>query len=204
MLGHLLLPLLGGEPRVEGGLVEHLHLGQHLGVVQATQLGALTLVRPGPVGLEPGRRRAAGDGVDLAAQRGNPPRVHDVPVRSGDLEPDRTSRRRAQVVDRDDTVRVAIFPGELLTDHLDLERPAAGGGAGHVGDPRQLDEHEDRDQEEDHDRADGPGQLEPVGAVDLNAVGVAWAPPAPVADHERHQEPSTSTKIASANALTNQ
>ena len=59
---------------------------EHVGVVAPAQLGALALVGAGLRGLEPGLVDVAGDGVHLAAERGDPPRVGDVV--GGDVERD--------------------------------------------------------------------------------------------------------------------
>jgi hypothetical protein len=77
---------------------------------------------------------------------------------------------------------------ELLADDLDLERATGGGCVRDVGDAGELDENERGDCEEDEDRPDRPRQLEPVRAVDLRAIEVAWASPPPVADDEDDEQ----------------
>jgi hypothetical protein len=105
------------------------------------------------------------------------------------LPPSAGIHGRPQVVDLDDAVRVAVLPGELLPDDLDLERGGAGGCARHVRDPGQLDEHERGDREQHEHGADGPRQLEACRAVDLHPVGGARPVPAPVAHEERDEQP---------------
>ncbi len=95
---------------------------------------------------------------------------------------------RAEPVDRDDAVRVAVLPRELRADHLDDEVLLAARGGGDVLDAGQLREDECGDREQDHDGRDRPRELEPVGAVDLRPVGVARPASPPVADDEHDQQ----------------
>ena len=138
--------------------------------------------------LEPRRVHRAGDRVDLAAERRDPPGVHDVPVGRGHLELDGPPLGRAEPVDRDDAVRVAELPRELRAGHLDDEVLLAAGRGGDVLDARQLREDERGDREEDHDGRDRPRELEPVGAVDLRPVRVARPVSPPVADDEHDEQ----------------
>ena len=182
--GRLLLPPLR-EPGVELGRRHHLDGGEHLGVVEAAELGALALEDAGALRLEPGLVDPARDCVDLPAERRDPPRVDDVPVRRRDVELDRAPLRRAQPVDRDDAVRVAELPRELRADDVDDEVLAPRARGRDVLDPGQLREDEGSDREQDQHRADRPRQLEAVRPVDLRSVGVPRPVSAAVADHER-------------------
>ena len=122
------------EPGVERGWRHDLDRREHSCVLESAELGALAGVRPLLVGLEPRVVRPAGDRVDLAAERG----IHQEWMTSASgatTEPDGRARRRAQVVDRDDAVRILVLPVELAAGHLDLELLLAGGRVRDVLDP---------------------------------------------------------------------
>ena len=70
----------------------------HERVLRAAELGALSGEQAGTVGLEPRVVRPAGDGVDLAAERGDPPAVDH--VGGDDLDVHDLVRRDDHVVDR--------------------------------------------------------------------------------------------------------
>src|SRR5262249_25734615 len=86
---------LSGEPAVELICRDGLHRGSHRRVLDPAELCALSRERPRLVHLEPGVVRMAGDGVDLAAERRNPPAVDHVVGRRADVEPDRPADRCA-------------------------------------------------------------------------------------------------------------
>ena len=161
-------PLL--EPRVELVARHDLDRREHLGVLETAELGALAGVGPLVLRLEPCLVGDARDRVDLAAERGDPPRVDDVRVRGGHLEAHGHAGRRAHLVDRDDAVRILVLPVELPAGHLDLELLLTRRSFRDVLDSRQLDEHEGRDEEEHDDRAGRPRELELRRAVGLRAV----------------------------------
>ena len=177
------------EPRVELVARHDLDRREHPCVLEAAELGALPRVRPLVRRLEPRLVGDARDCVDLAAERGDPPRVDDIRVRGGHLEAHGHAGRRAHLVDRDDAVRILVLPVELPAGHLDLELLLTRRGFRDVLDSRQLDEHERRDEEEHDDRAGRPRELELRRAVGLRAVLEAWAILPPVLDDERDQEP---------------
>ena len=190
--GHL--PEVGGAVRLRAGLVavpglevsvrDRLYGGDHVRVLVAAELTALSLERPRPVGAEPEVVRLAGDRVELALERRDPPAVVDVLRRDHEL--DVAVRRDPHPLDLDDAVRVDEVPVELAT--LDLDDQRRPGCAGRVGavDPGQLHEHEGDDRRQDHDRDRRPDQLEPRRAVDLRSFQRPRA--AAVAEAEGEEE----------------
>ena len=74
----LSLAFSGRGPVVEHLLLHHAHGDRHEGVVLAAQLGALAEIDAFLHGLEPGRRDAAGNGIDLGPERGNGPGMDHV------------------------------------------------------------------------------------------------------------------------------
>ena len=94
---------------------------RHRGVLDSAELRALAAVDTGRLGVEPRLVRDARDRVELAAERGDPPRVDHVEVRRGDLEPDGPADGRAQLVDRDHAVRVREVPVEAVALHLHVD-----------------------------------------------------------------------------------
>ena len=129
-----------------------------------------------------------GDGVDLPAERGDPPGVDDVVVRCGHLERDRDAGGSAHRVDRDHAVRVLVLPVELASHDPDLEPLTLGSRGRHVLDARKLDEHERGDREQDDHGERRPGELELGRAVDRRALLEPGSAPAPVPDDEREQQ----------------
>jgi hypothetical protein len=100
-------------------------------VVAPAQLGALAAVDAGLGDLEPGVVRVARDGVELAAELGDPPGVGD--VLRDDVQGHRRVRRdhhllvRERVVERVVVpVGIRVPPDVLLAVDLDVERLAAG------------------------------------------------------------------------------
>src|SRR2546423_8815195 len=80
LVGRLDLGLLARQIALELGGRDRPDVGDHVGVVAAAQLRALAAEDPALHAvrdLEPGVVRVAGHGVELAAQRGDPPRVRD-------------------------------------------------------------------------------------------------------------------------------
>ncbi len=177
------------------------HAAEHVGVVAAAQLGALALIdhAVGALGqrierdLEPRLVRIARDRVHLAAERGDPPRVHD--VLGLDVERDRHPDRHVHVVVGEDAVLALLLlieeaPRVLLADHRDVHRRAAlgrgrlvGGGVERAGgdgvavgvdlgrrrvlDVVEQDEGEHGQEDQDRRGADRPADLELRVAVDL-------------------------------------
>src|SRR6266511_1050987 len=129
----------------------------HLRVEDAAELAAASTVRPDLVGLEPRVRALTGDGVELAAELGNPPAVVD--VARVDVHSDDLVHGRMQLVDRDGAVRIRELPVELVRVDPDLERPALRLCPRHVLDSGQLVEDERRDRGEDQHRDHRPDQL---------------------------------------------
>src|SRR6185312_340662 len=124
---------LAVEPRLEVVGGHRLHLGDHVRVVAPAELGAL----PGEHGarelagdLEPGVVRVAGDGVELAAELGDPPGVDD--VLRVDVQRDRRVRRHDHRRVGEDRVqrrvravlRVRVAPDVLLGVDADVQRLA--------------------------------------------------------------------------------
>src|SRR5205085_10989434 len=89
--------------------------------------------------------------------------------------------RHVQVVDRRCSVRVLELPVELVADDRDADRICA---RGRTRDARQLDEDDAADDREDHDRYDGPADLEACVAVELRAFVGARALAGSVAPDE--------------------
>ena len=174
------------------------HAAVHVRVVAAAELGALAVEDhwSWPSGIAPRGSgtslvRVAGDGVHLAAELGDPPRVDDVVGR--DVQHDGHADRHDHVHVGEDLLlgRGTVAPHVLLAVDADLEAGAARPagrlvrrGVERVGrrhrvavrvdvrrrrvlDAGQLDEREDRDEDEDHEGADGPADLELRVAVDL-------------------------------------
>ena len=150
-VGLLRAPLL--EPGVELRGRQHLGGRGHLRVVDAAELGALPGEDAGALGPEPRLVDGAGDRVDLAAERGDPPRVDHVPVGRRHAQLDRASLGDAEPVDRDHAVRVAVLPHELRALDVDDEVLLPAGRGGHVLDPGELHEDERRDPDEKQRRA---------------------------------------------------
>src|SRR4029453_7626156 len=129
----------GGAVRLRGGLVavpalelvirDRLDGGVHVRVLVAAELAALALERPGSVGAEPEGGRLAGDRVELALERRDPPAVVD--VFGIDQELDVAVDRNPHLLDLDDAVRVDEVPVELPALDLDDQRRA--GGTGRTG-----------------------------------------------------------------------
>src|SRR5436305_695685 len=184
--GPLALPEAGfralRDELLVGLLRLHDHARLHRRVEDAAELAALAAVLPELPRAEPRVVGHARDGVELAAERGNPPAVVDVLRVDVDLH-DLTGGR-VQLVDRDRAVRVRELPVELVRVDADVQRSTRGRPRRDVLDPRELVEDERDDAREDHDRDRCPDQLEPRGAVDLRAFRVARPPAAPVADAE--------------------
>src|SRR6266508_26839 len=157
----------------------------HLRVEHAAELAATATVGPDPVGLEPRVRALTGDGVELAAELGNPPAVVD--IARVDVHPDDLVQGRVQLVDRDGAVWVRELPADVGRAGPDPDRPALRPRAGHVLDSRQLVEDERRDRGEDQHRDHRPDQLEPCVSVDLRTLGGPRTPPPPVAEDEPEQ-----------------
>src|SRR5205085_10129784 len=67
-----------GVPRLEIAARDGLDGGEHVWVLVAAEFAALALERPGPVGATPEVVRLAGDRVELALERRDPPAVVDV------------------------------------------------------------------------------------------------------------------------------
>ena len=192
----LRLALAPGLPVVER---QPDHAGEHVGVVAPAQLGALALVDHAVLTLgdrverdpEPGLVRVAGHAVRLAAELGDPPRVHD--VLGLDVERHGHADRHVHVVVGVHallTLDVGIdeAPRILLADHADVEeitgrRGLVGGGVpgvrgnrvalgvdlgrGGVLDVVEQEEREHGEEDEDRRSADRPADLELRVAVDL-------------------------------------
>jgi hypothetical protein len=88
-------------------------------VEDPAELAALAPVGPGLFGAEPRVVRLSGNGVELAAELGDPPAVVDV-VRV-DREGDDLVRGRVELVDRDRAVRVRELPVELVRVDADVD-----------------------------------------------------------------------------------
>ena len=150
-------------------------------MLRAAELRAAAGERPLPVGLEPRLVRAAGNGVDLAAERRDPPAVDD--VRRDDLERHDLVHGNDELVDGDLAAGIAIEPVVLMP--LDRDRDAAGGaGRGRVLDLGQLHEDEGDDDREQHHGHDRPRHLDPRVAPHLRAFALARAVSAAVADEK--------------------
>ena len=199
LLGQLLalldLPLLRLDPRLVCLRLDDRHLRRHRVVAAAAELGALALERARLGGLEPGLVLVARNGVELAAQRRDPPRVDDV------VGLQRQHHRRVaghhHLLEGHGLVRVLVAPQVLLARHLDLERLAAGrrrlvdgrvlaarlgdrvgAGGGRVADVVQEDVGDDRDHGHDRAGGHGPAQLERRVARDLGRLAAAPRPEA--------------------------
>ena len=216
-LEHGLAPHRGSIGRLDGGLyllvdpgleVGRVHgngLHLHSGMAETTELGALAEVDARRLGLDLPRRHAAGHGVALAVQRGDPVAVDHVAAE--DLEADLRAGRDDQLVGRHnvggwqvagiaqidpfETVEVvAELPPPLLADDHDLGIPRGtfAVDADHDVGPvlavqvEVADQREDGDDGHDHSRADGPADLGPEVAVYLlgefvGAVVITELPP---------------------------
>ena len=162
-------------------LADRLHRGGHRSMLGAAELGAATGERSGSLRLEPRVIRTARYGVDLAAERRDPPAVDDV---GGDhLEVDDPVHGHHEVVERELTARVAVEPVVLMALDLDLEAARRPGGR-RVLDLRQLHEDERDDDREQQHRHDRPGHLDARVASYLRALGLARAIASSVADEE--------------------
>src|SRR3954463_6792360 len=173
-------------------------LGGHVRVVAPAQLGAVAgedLPRELGGDLEPGVIRVAGDGVELAAQLGDPPGVRD--VLGVDVERHRRLHRDDHLLVGEDRVQrrvgavvgVGVAPDVLLAVDADVERAAVGrqllgrpGGeeraavgqlqavrarVRRVADVVELEEREGGQDHEDERGADRPADLQPRVAADL-------------------------------------
>ena len=105
-----LLPRLPREPRVEGPGRHCLDLGPHHRVLDPAELGALAPVDPRRLCVEPRLVRHPGNGVELASESRDPPRVDHLEVRRRHLQSRRLPDGCAQAVDGDDAVRVGVVP----------------------------------------------------------------------------------------------
>src|SRR6266550_160630 len=181
----LLRPGLAVVPRLEVARRESLDRSEHVRMLVSAELAALALESPCAVGPELEVVRPAGDCVELALQRRDPPAVVD--VLRGDVELDVTVRRDPHPLDLDDAVGIDEVPVELAA--LDLDSQLSVGGAGRVEavDPGQLHEYEGDDRREDHDRNRRPDQLEARSPVDLRALERARAASVAEANHEDDQ-----------------
>jgi hypothetical protein len=208
------LLLLLSEPRVELGRRHGLDGGDHARVAATAEDRALAAVDAGLGDLEPGVAVVAGDRLELAAELGDPPRVHDV---LGD-DVQRHGRVRGDDhllvgVGRSEAVgfaRAGIdeLPDVLAADHVDVERfairrklalgarvaqafaaresVAVGSRVGRVLDCAELGEGEHGEREQDHCGADRPAALQPGVAADLRS----HRPLAPAELDERVDEAS--------------
>ncbi len=163
-----------------------LHRGRHRCVLDPAELRALPAVDAGRGGVEPRLVDHARNGVELAPERRDPPRVDDLEVGCRDLEPHVLVHRGAQAIDRDDPVGVLEVPVVPIALHLDVDPAARRARRGHVLDVGQLQEDEAADRHEDQHRRDGPRELEVRVAVHLGAV-LAACPPAAIANDEEEQ-----------------
>lgn len=124
---------LGVAPAREvlGGLGDH--GDRHVRVLVAAELGALSAIDSGGVGLNHERAVVSGHEVTLSVQTGNPEAVDD--VRGDQTQRDRTSDRNVELVGREEgparlVVDVADLPPPLRAGHLDLHRIFGLGGQG--------------------------------------------------------------------------
>ena len=166
--GDVLLELVG-LPRLEVLGVHGDDFHAHVGVRQATELGALTGVDARLVGFDAVRLHTAGDHVALAVQLRDPPRVDD--VAAGATNEHRRADRDDHLAGGDDDVGDAAaavlhgivdFPPPLLTGDVDDALGVARLVERHHGADRG-----DRDAEQDQRRQDRQGDLEGRLAVRL-------------------------------------
>src|SRR6478609_142702 len=180
------------------------HASGHVRVVAPAQLGALAgerLARELAGDLEPGVVRVARDGVELAAELRDPPRMGD--VLPEDVERDRRVDRHVHRRVREDrlevvvaaVLRVGVAPDVLLARDADVQALAVGRQAPHgvgdldvaalvavgagvrrVADTGQQGEREDPDDDEDDRGADGPADLQAGVAADLGGHGALSRP----------------------------
>src|SRR5436190_3838900 len=155
---------------------------QHRRVLDSTELGALAAEGAEPVREEGHAVDLAGDGVELAAERGDPPAMGD--VRGHDLELDLAVVRDLHPVDRDRAVRVVELPVELVA--FDPDRLGARCRRC-VLDAGDLREDERRNCGEDQDRGDRPRDLEVRMADHLWPLDLARPAGAPVLEDEEQQ-----------------
>src|SRR5438067_1616503 len=122
----LLLPERLPSGRGDVVLVRLLRLGhdrrEHRRVIDAAELRALALVAAGLIRLEPEVVRVAWDGLNLAAERRDPPAVDD--VRRDHIEIDDGTGRHVQRTDRASPSRVVELPVVLMALDRDVNRIA--------------------------------------------------------------------------------
>jgi hypothetical protein len=153
-------------------------------VLDPAELCALPGERPWLLHLEPGVVRVPRDGVDLAAECGDPPTVDDVVQRRGDLEPHRTVHGDAHRVDCNYAVGIRELPVELPPLDVDPHLWAGGSRGGDIVDARQFVEREDRDRDEDQQRDGRPSELEVQVTPYLRSLGIDRAAAVAVLDDE--------------------
>jgi hypothetical protein len=165
------------------------HVREHHRVLDPAELGALPLVDPRALRLEPGVVRLAGDRVHLPRQLRHPPAVDHVEVGRRDHQVDRALNRDDELVDRECAVRILVAPVELPA--LDLHGHLRAGRAcrGHVLDARQLVEDDSDDPGEDHDWDRGPDQLQTGVSANLRAFRGPCAAPVAEAQDEEDERP---------------
>src|SRR5262245_10363274 len=183
---------LRGDPARELLRRLHDHPQQHVRVLRATELGALTDVESRLPRREPHRVLVIRDDVGLAGEPRHPEAVHDV----GRLERHvgRRAHRNVHLVRGGDAqVRILELPPPLVTHHAHAERVGRRDGRlDLVGRPgRGRDEHE-----HDQDGHDGPCQLDLVAAVHLRRLALVVAGAMAVANDAVDEEPADEEKDA--------